>query len=120
MHIYNNNNYYNFKINDGEKTVSINEGNYLIELESTGYQHDFIYSQIAVLKINENKHIKFKLNEMTDTYLEYSHKLNNSINYSQVMGKRIKELTKTNYDFDFYHSPASFKLNKLLTIARVK
>ena len=113
VHIYNNNNYYNFEINDGEKTVSINEGNYLIELESTGYQHDFIYSQIAVLKSNENKHIKFKLNEMTDTYLEYSHKLNNSINYSQVMGKRIKELTKTNYDFDFYHSPASFKLNKL-------
>ena len=113
VHIYNNNHYYNFEINDGEKTVSINEGNYLIELESTGYQHDFIYSQIAVLKSNENKHIKFKLNEMTDTYLEYSHKLNNSINYSQVMGKRIKELTKTNYDFDFYHSPASFKLNKL-------
>jgi len=113
VHIYNKYNYYNFEINDGEKTVSINEGNYLIELESTGYQHDFIYSQIAVLKSNENKHIKFKLNEMTDTYLEYSHKLNNSINYSQVMGKRIKELTKTNYDFDFYHSPASFKLNKL-------
>ena len=42
---------------------------------------------------------------MTDTYLEYSHKLNNSINYSQVMGKRIKELTKTKCDFDFYHSP---------------
>ena len=113
VYIYNNNTFYKFEINDGEKTVSINEGNYLIELESAGYQHDFIYSQIAVLKSNEIKHIKFKLNEMADTYLEYSHKLNNSINYSQVMGKRIKELTKTNYDFDFYHSPASFKLNKL-------
>jgi len=113
LYIYNNNFFYNFKIDDGENTVSINEGNYLIELANTGYQHDFIYSQIAVSKSNENKNIIFKLNEMIDTYLNYSHKLNDSINYSQVMGKRIKELTKTNYDFDFYHSPASFKLNKL-------
>ena len=113
VYIYNNDQFYKFEIYDGEKTVSINEGNYLIKLECTGYQHDFIYSQIAASKNNVNKHIKFKLNELIDTYLEYSHKFNNSINYSQVMVKRIKELTKTNYDFDFYHSPASFKLNKL-------
>ena len=86
MYIYNNDNFYKFEINDGENTISINEGNYLIELESAGYQHDFVYSQIAASKSNENKHIKFKLIEMTDTYLEYSHKLNNSINCSANRG----------------------------------